>query len=292
MTVALLLETGTESLCQISHTENSLWLEHLQGARDLILFRGGPSTTDYLTRFFSFLDISGSLSSGGGPLLEGNYWLYDGLQDKNDDHESNKLDNWPYYDTDHTMVNHFHELMVYMAKLSRLSAESMSDTGSQRPELIAEKVAHVHSELLAWWQTCPEKLRNQSNDWRRQPRPRKLTVPETLEEESFSSTRSCVQACIIYLHHILDPMGREPQPKDVIDAISDILAIAQEIPEGYGLEMGLYWGLFMAGIAVFNDEVAEDLIRRKLRADHSGSIYVSTYLGIDGIKALTLIAAC
>jgi hypothetical protein len=58
---------------QISRSENGLWLDHLQGARDLILFRGGPRTTDYLTRFFSFLDVSGSLSSGAGPLLEGNY---------------------------------------------------------------------------------------------------------------------------------------------------------------------------------------------------------------------------
>lgn len=174
------------------------------------------------------------------------------------------------------MVNHFHELMVYMAKLSRLSSESMSDVGKHHPEIIADKAFEIHSDLLSWWSTCPEKLRNQSNDWRRQLRPRKLTVPETLEEEAFSSVRSCVQACIIYLYHILDPMGHEPQKRDVIDAIADILAIAQETPEGYGLEMGQYWGLFMAGIAVFNDEVAEDLIRRKLKADTSVSIYVST----------------
>ncbi|KUJ20904.1 NAD(P)-binding protein [Mollisia scopiformis] len=256
---------------EISNSDNSLWLEHLQGARDLILFRGGPKTSDYLTRMFSFLDISGSLSSGGGPLLEGNYWLNNDLNEEQDD--KTQLAGWPYYDTDHTMVNHFHELMVYMAKLSRLSAESMSDIGSQHPEMIAEKAAQIHSELMTWWSACPEKLRNQSNDWRRQLRPRKLTVPETLEEEAFSSVRSCVQACVIYLNHILDPMGREPQKQEVIDAISDILAIAQETPEGYGLEMGQYWGLFMAGIAVFNDEVAEDLIRRKLKADTSVSIY-------------------
>lgn len=288
-TTVLFSKSSAEIVCQISHSENSLWLEHLQGARDLIMFRGGPSTTDYLTRFFSFLDISGSLSSGGGPLLEGNYWIDDGPQDEE---EARKLDNWPYYDSDHTMVNYFHELMVYMAKLSRLSAESMSNTGIQHPELIAEKAIRIHSELLAWWQTCPEKLRNQSNDWRRQLRPRKLTVPETLEEEAFSSTRSCVQACIIYLYHILDPMGRQPQTKDVIDAISDILAIAQEIPEGYGLEMGQYWGLFMAGVAVFNDEVAEDLIRRKLKADTSVSIYVSTYISNSWDQSADSTAAC
>ncbi|KAE8448159.1 hypothetical protein EG329_009763 [Mollisiaceae sp. DMI_Dod_QoI] len=258
---------------EISHSDNSLWLEHLQGARDLILFRGGPSTTDYLTRFFSFLDISGSLSSGGGPLLEGSYWLEPGLMEDPDADRITQGARWPYYDSDHTLVHYFHELMVFMAKLSRLSAESMSDIGNQHPEVITEKANQIHSELFAWWQRCPEKLRNQRNDWRRQLRPRKLTVPETLEEESFSSCRSCVQACFIYLHHILDPMGRKPQSQSCIDAISDILAIAQETPEGYGLEMGQYWGLFMAGIAVFNDEVAEDLIRRKLKADTNISIY-------------------
>lgn len=45
---------------QILDSENGLWVDHLQGARDLILFRGGrPRTTDYLIRFFSFLDMSG-----------------------------------------------------------------------------------------------------------------------------------------------------------------------------------------------------------------------------------------
>jgi len=55
------------------------WLQHLQGARDLLLYRGGPKTSDYLSRFFSLLDVSGSLFSGGGTLLEGNYWLEDSI---------------------------------------------------------------------------------------------------------------------------------------------------------------------------------------------------------------------
>jgi hypothetical protein len=60
-----------------------------------------------------------------------------------------------------------------------------------------------------------------------------------------------------------------------MEAIKDILEIAREIPEGYGLEMGIYWGLFMAGVAIFNDVVAEDLIRRSMKADPTSSIYVS-----------------
>ncbi len=238
----------------------------------MILFRGGPRATDYLTRFFSFLDISGSLSSGAGPLLEGNYWIDDG--ENRDGSENSKLRHWPYYDSDNIMVNHFHQLMIYMAKLSRLSSESMGAIGLHQPDLIVEKAYDIRDELLAWWRSCPPALRDQSNDWRRQSRPRKLSVPETLEEEAFSSTKSCMQGCIIYLNHILDPQGRGPQKLEVIEAISDILEIAREIPEGYGLEMGVYWGLFMAGVAIFNDVVAEDLIRRKLKADSTSSIYV------------------
>ena len=161
-----------------------------------------------------------------------------------------------------------------MAKLSYLSSESMSDLGLQQPEVIKQKVAQIRDELLAWWSNCPPALRDQSRDWRRQIRPRKLTVPETLEEEAFSSTKSCLQGCVIYLHHILDPLGHEEQQEEVLLAIDDILEIAKETPEGYGLEMGLYWGLFMAGVAVYNDPVAEDLIRRKLQADSNTSIYV------------------
>lgn len=81
--------------------------------------------------------------------------------------------------------------------------------------------------------------------------------------------------CVIYLNHILDPLGHAPQKPGVRDAVAGILDIAQETPEGYGLEMGLYFGLFMAGIAVFNDMVVETVLRHKLKADTRVSIYVS-----------------
>jgi hypothetical protein len=221
--------------------------------------------------------VSGSLSSGAGPLLEGYYWIDDGVNQSSP--ENPKLLRWPYYDSGNVMVNHFHQLMVYMTKLSRLSSESMSELGLYRPDVIAKKAYDIHDELLAWWQSCPPSLRDQSNDWRRQTRPRKLTVEETLEEEAFSSTKSCMQGCIIYLDHILDPLCRGPQKPEVIEAINDILEIAKEIPEGYGLEMGIYWGLFMAGVAIFNDSISEDLIRWKLKADTTYCIYVRILTG-------------
>jgi hypothetical protein len=36
-------------------------------------------TTDYLTRFFAVLDVSGSMFTGGGPLLDWHYWLDDAI---------------------------------------------------------------------------------------------------------------------------------------------------------------------------------------------------------------------
>jgi hypothetical protein len=62
------------------------------------------------------------------------------------------------------MVNHFHQLMVYIAKLLRLSSESMSKLGLSQPEVIAKTAHDIHDELLAWWQSCPSLLRDQSND--------------------------------------------------------------------------------------------------------------------------------
>jgi Fungal specific transcription factor domain len=84
---------------QISHSENGLWLQHLQGARDLIMYRGGPKSTDYLSRFFSLLDVSGSLFSGSGPLIEGNYWLEDSPSTPNGDKLKTGIQNWPAYDS-------------------------------------------------------------------------------------------------------------------------------------------------------------------------------------------------
>lgn len=256
---------------EISHSESSLWLDHLQGARDLILFRGGPKTSEYLTRFFSFLDISGSLLSGEGPLLPGNYWIDDESTQTN--YLPKRNTRWPYYDADDIMVSHFHMLMTFMARLSRLSNESMSDLGTSNPGMILRKGAELHQDLTGWWSGCPPQLRDQGTDWRREIRPQKLSVSETLEQEAFSSTKSCMLGCVIYLAHIMDPLGREPQKLEVSNAIYEILEIAKETPEGYGLEMGLYFGLFMAGVAIFNDEPAEDLIRKKLTADQSISIY-------------------
>jgi hypothetical protein len=241
----------------------------------LILYRGGPKKDNYLTRYFSLLDVSGSLVSGSGTLIQGNYWLEDDKEfDADSPQKPQKVNKWPYYDNSNGVVDHFHHMMIFMAKLSALSAEEMSHLGKQNSAIIAEKGTQIHADIRKWWSQSPPALRDQSNDWRRLPRPRKLSVAETLEEEAYSSTKSVFAGCIIYLHHILDPCGREPQKQEVIEAISEILEIAKECPEGYGLEMGLYWGLFMAGIAVFNDHVAEDLIRRKLKADTSVSIYV------------------
>lgn len=152
----------------------------------------------------------------------------------------------------------------------------MHDLGTQHPDHIKEQAAIIHDELRMWWGNCPPALRDQSINWRRQPRQRKLTVPETLQEEAFSSTKSCMYGCIIYLNHILDPLGREPQKAEVTEAIRGILDIAREIPRGYGLEMGLYWSLFMVGIAIFNDIETEHLLRRELQAGTGVSIYVST----------------
>ena len=170
------------------------------------------------------------------------------------------------------MTDHFHSLMKFISQLSRLSSDSLAEDADFHS--IKTEALRISNDLAQWY---PPALRNQSNDWRRQVRPRKLTVAETLEEEAFSSTKSCMFGCVIYLHHILDPLGHEPRSPEVFEAIREILEIVQEMPEGHGLEMGHYWGLFMVGISVFNDDATEELLRRKLKSDtRSMSIYVST----------------
>jgi hypothetical protein len=238
------------------------------------MYRGGPRTSDFLSRFFSLLDISGSLSSGRGPLIQGNYWLNGGPHAKGaPDHATLK---WPDYDDGAVMVDAFHELMVHMANLSNLSALSMTAFGRQNFQLIYEKAVCIERELERWWSLQTPELRDQNNDWRTQPRPRPLDEQELLEQESFSSLRCCKYACTIYLHHIINPIPSEPRGPPVSAAVECILDIARKTPEGYGLEMGLLWGLFMAGVAIFNDNDAEALIRRKLNPDARISIYVST----------------
>ncbi|KAL2209457.1 hypothetical protein CC79DRAFT_680116 [Sarocladium strictum] len=256
---------------EISHSGRSLWLKHLRGARDLIIHRGGPRATDFLSRFFSLLDISGSLLSGRGPLIQGNYWL-EGGQSGNGTLNQVGLQ-WPYYDDGAIMVGAFHELMVYMACLSSLSADSMAESGRRNPDLMYARAMSIREGLQAWWESQPAHLRDQSNDWRSLPRERPMGKAEVLEQEAFSSIRSCTSACIIYLHHIINPIDDIPRGPEVSSAIESILAIVRKTPEGRGLEMGLLWGLFMAGVVISDDAEAEALIRRKLRSDASISIY-------------------
>lgn len=256
---------------KITHSENYAWLNHLTGARDLILYRGGPKTNDYLTRFFSLLDVSGSLSTGTAPLLEGNYWI---------DQEPQKVFSapetkpWPYYDSSNYVIARYHELMTYMVRLSKVSADSMSEWGMNYPDVIRDNILCLRHDLRSWWDTCEEPLRDQKTNWRQLPRPRKLTVSETLEAESISSAKSVMMGCVIYLEHLLDPLGDLVHNDAVAEALDFILETAKETPEGFGLEMGLHWGLFMAGTVLVNDFAAEELIRHKLKADNSISIYV------------------
>jgi hypothetical protein len=170
------------------------------------------------------------------------------------------------------MVTHFDILMGFMAKLAQLSSKSRNEPGAQDLE---EESLEIHKNLLNWWNTCPPQLRDQDINWREKVRLVKLTLSETLQQEAFSSMKSCLQGCVIYLNHILDPLGHKPQKQVVETAIQDIINIAKKIPPGYGLEMGHYFGLFMVGITIFNDILVEETIRQLLKADQRIGVYVS-----------------
>lgn len=169
------------------------------------------------------------------------------------------------------MVGTFQALMVIMAKLSSLSAESM--IAIAEPTRIREKASEIREELFAWWNNCPAGLKQQDLKWRsRLPKP---STAERLEAEAFSSTKACMCACMIYLSHIVDPSGKSSEQPLVSSAINGIFDIARETPAGTGLEMGLSWALFTAGAALFVDIEAEKFVRQKLTTDARVSLYVS-----------------
>lgn len=66
-------------------------------------------TTDYLTRFFAILDISGAMFTGGRPLLDGNYWMDDDIPTTpGGNKEKSGVPNRPAYDSDR--VDHLQRL--------------------------------------------------------------------------------------------------------------------------------------------------------------------------------------
>lgn len=243
----------------------------------MIQFRGGPRF-DFLTRFFSLLDVSGSLFVSQGPLIAGNYWVEEGparLTDTPSSPGSISGACWPSYDDAGDLTKHFHELMTFMAKLSRLSATSMNEITAEDALAVRIEAFKLSMELEAWWQSRPPSLRDQETNWRRNPRTPSLTEGETLVEEGFSSTKSCYYGCILYLNHIINPVGLAADNDEVLFARKLVLDIAKETPEGYGLEMGIYYGLFTAGASLYQDLEAEDMVRKKLKADTRICLYVS-----------------
>jgi hypothetical protein len=176
------------------------------------------------------------------------------------------------------MTSNFHLFMIFIAKISKLSSRAMMTSTPEEENQIKMEALEIRNEVGLWWQSCPPGLRDQRTDWRRQPRERKLTVPETLEEEAFSSTKACMYGCVMFIYHIINPLGLEPQSAEIPEAIKDVLEIAEETPEGYGLEMGLYYGLFAVGITVVNNYTIEEVVRRKLKADTRIALYVGFLL--------------
>ncbi|RDL30213.1 uncharacterized protein BP5553_10491 [Venustampulla echinocandica] len=233
---------------EISYTQERSWLGHLQGAAGLIDSRGGPRPGHYLTRLFSLLDISGLPFSGRAPSFKGAYWAGDITN-------GGEIVRWPYYDSRGAVADRTSALMTLITGLSDL-----------RPGTSNSATA----TLQAQWDSCPAELPDMSNDWR------VLTIPTlsesaSLENEAFSRTRLCFYGCKIYISQILRPDYALPsQDQELARAINEILEIAEKTPEGHGLETGLYWGLFMAGVAIFNDVGKEKFIRRKMSVDTEG----------------------
>lgn len=258
---------------QISRSDKVVWDKHLQGARDLILYRGGPEPSNFLTRFFSYLDVAGSIFAGRPPLISGNYWLEDPSDNEDSSGSLPGKREWPHYDSGGLMVDHFRGLMVYMAQLSSLSADSMTESGQENPTLIRQKAHVIRDDLLDWWRDVPPALRELRSEWRTTYA--NLSTAERLENEALASTKTVMLACIVYLNHIIDPLGNQMEKGDVSQAVDEIIAFVDGTPENAGLEMGLFYGLFTVGAALFNDPEREAFVRRKLETDTKASLYVS-----------------
>ncbi|KAH7418778.1 fungal-specific transcription factor domain-containing protein [Cadophora sp. MPI-SDFR-AT-0126] len=218
---------------------------HLKGASILIKLIGVREQSSRLTRFFHILDISNAMICSSAPI-----WG-----------DCSDLDlagpsPWPVYDTEHVAITSFQKLMTIMAKMACLSEASLSHQGESQ-----SRDAHtLHADLLAWWQSCPPQIRSQTNDWRDLSRRQPLGVDETLQQELFTRIRACRFGCELYLQHILNPLCKEPWKG--ASAVEEIMKIVDATPPGHGLELGLDWSMFVAGLSISCDYETEGFIRK------------------------------
>ena len=230
------------------------WQQHLHVARQMILARGGPKSVRrqdmvpyFLTRWFAYLDVLGSLSGGNNdqPLFSGNYWTSDCSGEEQD------------YQIDCLLgfTSRCVSILARIAELARTCDRERIDPAG-----------NVNQVWQPSWETVQEaaKLKNdlvEARQHRYQGCPHRRTSTQ-IEESSYAvelvtTNEAFHHAGFIHVNRRI--LGKPSTDPEVQFAVREIVSALYKVRKGGTAEGCLLFPMFTAGC-----EAQDDIQRMKI----------------------------
>lgn len=246
------------------------WQSHLQMARRMIVARGGPQGVDrhdrvayFLSRWFAYLDVLGSLSGGKTDTPLGSfYWSS----------ENASADSEFEIDCLMGFTNRCVGSLARISELAKLCEPLRIDAAGnirsnwQPPPDIAAKAALIRAEL-------EEGLDDQYIHRGCSHPGADATWDPT---EIYATNEMFHWAGLVHLHRRV--LGKPPDDPDVAAAIRQIVALLYKVRRGSSAEACLLFPMFVAGCDAQDEGQREKIMDRLRGVEGFGMTQVSLWL--------------
>ena len=241
------------------------WTQHLHVARQMILSRGGSTAAPrkdkvfyFLTRWFAYLDVLGSLSGGkyDQPLFGGNYWAVDGSVGEQE------------YQID-CLLGFTSRLVTILAEIATLArkcdGERIDASGNVRQNWqpsfetveAGEKLkAGLEEARMHRYQGCPHRRASTQIE------------SSSYAVELVTTNEAFHHAGLIHVNRRI--LGRASNDLEVQFAIREIVISLQRVRKGGTAEGCLLFPMFTAGCDAENPIYREIIMERLRRMEGLG----------------------
>ena len=242
------------------------WQDHLNIARQMILARGGANSVRrkdkvswFLTRWFAYLDVLGSLSGrkNDQPLYSGNYWANDATEDGQD------------YQIDCLLgfTSHCVQILAKIAELARTcdsqridSAGNVDETWKPTPQIVAA-AENLKNELqearMHRYQGCNHRRAS-------------TQIDEASYAVELATTNDAFHwAGLIHLDRRV--LGKPSRDLEVQFAVREIASALYKVRQGGTAEGCLLFPMFTAGCDA-QDPRQRNIIMERLKSVESSGM--------------------
>ncbi|KAI9739834.1 MAG: hypothetical protein M1834_006555 [Cirrosporium novae-zelandiae] len=264
------------------------WQHHLEFARRMIIARGGARSIRrqdkvpyFLSRWFAYLDVLGSLSGGKNdqPLVSSNYWAINNPNNNTETTNINIDDDDPDYEVDCVLgfTSRCITILAQIAELARQSdAQRIDAHGNPRPDWhpspltisqAAELRTHLQHARTRVFRGCPHRPQNNNNY--ASPTPATSPASSTSDPrldfdfdalEMAATNEAYHQAGLIHLERRV--LGKPASHPSVQNAVGEIVKALGMVREGGTAEACLLFPMFTAGCEALADDVRGEIMRR------------------------------